>query len=82
MGQVLIRNLDDAVVVSLKAKAKAAGLSLEQYLRDILTSEVKPTQSQLMTKAAEIRKTTKRPIRPPEDIIREDRDTNHGKLFL
>lgn len=38
MGQVLIRNLDDEVIQSLRYKAKANGRSLEQELREILTS--------------------------------------------
>ena len=37
MGQILIRNLDDDVIGSLKTKAELAGQSLEQSLRDLLT---------------------------------------------
>ena len=37
MGQVLIRNLDDEVISSLRYKAKVNGRSLEQELREILT---------------------------------------------
>jgi len=38
MGQVLVRNLDDRVIESLKTKAELKGRSLEQELRDILTN--------------------------------------------
>jgi antitoxin FitA len=38
MGQVLIRNLDDEVITSLRYKAKVNGHSLEQELREILTN--------------------------------------------
>lgn len=38
MGQVLIRNLDDEVISSLRYKAKVNGHSLEQELREILTN--------------------------------------------
>jgi antitoxin FitA len=38
MGQVLVRNLDDGVIESLKTKAELKGRSLEQELRDVLTS--------------------------------------------
>ena len=38
MGQVLIRNLDDEVISSLRYKAKVNGRSLEQELREILTN--------------------------------------------
>jgi plasmid stability protein len=37
MGQVLVRNLDDRVIESLRTKAELKGCSLEQELRDVLT---------------------------------------------
>jgi antitoxin FitA len=37
MGQVLVRNLDNRVIESLKTKAELKGRSLEQELRDVLT---------------------------------------------
>lgn len=37
MGQVLVRNLDDRVIESLRTKAELKGHSLEQQLREILT---------------------------------------------
>ena len=38
MGQILVRNLDDRVIDSLKTKAELKGRSLEQELRDVLTN--------------------------------------------
>jgi len=38
MGQVLVRNLDDRVIESLKTKAELKGCSLERELRDVLTN--------------------------------------------
>ena len=38
MGRVLVRNLDDRVIESLKTKAELKGHSLEQELRDVLTN--------------------------------------------
>jgi plasmid stability protein len=38
MGQVLVRNLEDRVIESLKTKAELKGRSLEQELRDVLTN--------------------------------------------
>ena len=38
MGQVLVRNLDDRVIESLKTKAELKGHSLEQELRNVLTN--------------------------------------------
>jgi plasmid stability protein len=37
VGQVLIRNVDDAVIAALRARAVARGLSLEAELRDVLS---------------------------------------------
>ena len=37
MGQVLIRNLDDEVIARLKQRAALGGLSLEQFLRQLLS---------------------------------------------
>lgn len=37
MAQVLVRNLDDHVVASLKLRAELKGKSLEQELRDLIT---------------------------------------------
>ncbi len=38
MGQVLVRNLDDEVIASLKTKAEIKGHSLEQELRDVINA--------------------------------------------
>jgi antitoxin FitA len=38
MGQVLVRNLDDAVIERLKQKAAARGTSLEQVMREALAA--------------------------------------------
>ena len=39
MAQVLIRNLDENVVARLKDRAAEKHLSLEQFLRDLLTEQ-------------------------------------------
>ena len=46
MGQVLVRNLDDQVIESLKTKAELKGRSLEQELRDVLTNAAPLTPSE------------------------------------
>jgi antitoxin FitA len=38
MGQMLVRNLDDAVIEKLKRKALERGTSLEQVAREALTA--------------------------------------------
>ena len=41
MAQVIVRNLEDDVVTTLKRKAELHGCSLEQELRDILSAAAK-----------------------------------------
>ena len=76
MGQVIVRNLDDAVIASLKRRAKRRNQSLEQELRDILTNAARRTPAEKLALVDGIRSTTG-PGRHPlaEDLIREDRDS-------
>lgn len=74
MAQVLIRNLDDDVVAWLKREADKAGTSVEQYLRDMLTSQRRANVDEALRVAREIRARSKPAHRPSEDLIREDRD--------
>ena len=46
MGQVLIRNLDDAVIRAIKLKAELKGHSLEQELRDIIGRAADPATTE------------------------------------
>ena len=46
MGQVLVRNLDDRVIESLRIKAELKGCSLEQELRDVLTNDAPLTREE------------------------------------
>ena len=80
MGQVLVRNLDDAVIEQHRARAKAHGISLEQELRDVLSREAKPSREELLGELDRIRAANRPP--PPgtrwptaEEMIREDRDS-------
>jgi plasmid stability protein len=75
LGQVLIRGVDDSVILSLKERAVKHGRSLEAELRQVLTEAARPSRAQLIKELAEIRAMT-----PPgprilaEDIVRESRD--------
>ena len=62
MGQVLVRNLDDRVIESLKTKAELKGRSLEQELRDVLTNAAPLTPGE---KIALFRKLRAAPPPPP-----------------
>jgi antitoxin FitA len=77
MGQVIIRNLDDGVLDSLRAQAAAHGMSLEQELRDVLTAAVRRSGA-LAEDLARIRALTPRSDnRPPilaEELVRQGRD--------
>jgi len=76
MAQVIVRNLDDHVVESLKRIAKARGHSLEQELRNILIEAAKPTHADLLAEARRVRGMTPRPIEVDiEAIVREGRDS-------
>jgi plasmid stability protein len=55
MGQVLIRNLDDHVIDKWKAKAELKGHSLEQELRELLTSAAPLTAEEKIARLRAIR---------------------------
>jgi antitoxin FitA len=75
MAQVLIRQLDDQVVATLRARACARGVSLEQSLRDLLTAAAQESES-LREDLARLRATTPAAGRSLDvaALIREDRD--------
>ena len=81
MASVTIRNLDDEVVARLKDRAKANKRSLEAELREILTrSAGAMTRKEFIAFAKRIRDMT--PDVPQTDstlLIREDRDSDHGR---
>ena len=63
MGQVIVRNLDDAVIETHRRRAKARGVSLEQELRDVLGRAAKPSREELLEEMRQIRAMT--PPLPP-----------------
>lgn len=79
MTEIVIRNLDEAVLERLKVRARQAGTSLDQCLRDILSNAVRPTREELLAEMKAVQSMT--PAPPPdarwptaEAMIREDRD--------
>jgi plasmid stability protein len=77
MGQLLVRNLAEAVIRRLKARARARGVSLEQELREILTAAAKPSREEALSEMERV--SAMSPALPPdaprsEAMIREDRD--------
>jgi len=80
MGQVLIRNLDDAVIEAYREAAKRNQRSLEAELRERLTT-FRPRKSEEIAsgkeRLAKIRAMTPPvPQTPAEALIREMRDSN------
>ena len=75
MAQVLVRNLDEATVASLKAQAASKGHSLEQELREVLSAAATPSRQEVRQLAAALRRRTRKPVSVDlEELIREDRD--------
>ncbi len=75
MGQLLVRNLDDAVIQALKSRASARGLSLEAELRDLLTRAAGHPRAELADELAAVRaKTPRTRRRLAEDLVRESWD--------
>jgi antitoxin FitA len=50
VAQVLVRQMDEAVVESLKRKAAARGTSLEGLAREVLTRAAKETREELVAR--------------------------------
>lgn len=77
MGQVIVRNLDDQVVATLKRKAELHGCSLEQELRNILSAAATLTKEERFAIAKRISEMTPANVKQTDStlLIREDRDT-------
>jgi plasmid stability protein len=77
MANVTIRNLDDAVVATLKAQAKAHNRSLEAELRELLTRAAAQRERMAAFRAEAKRIRAMTPDVPQTDsaeLLREDRD--------
>ncbi len=75
MAQILVRNIDDAVVERLKARARTNDRSLEAEVRQILEQSAKFDMSRARQIVMERRKKLQgRKFTDSVDLIREDRD--------
>jgi plasmid stability protein len=75
MGQVIVRNLDDATIAALKARAAMRGNSLEQELRGILAQAARPGPKERLALADGIRAMTPRKRQSNSTaLVREDRE--------
>lgn len=72
MGQILVRNISDWALDSLKARAKQKGTSLEQEVRSIIEAAAEWTPEEKVAAAREVQAMTKAPVRSLTlDEIRE-----------
>lgn len=74
MGQVLVRELDDAVIARLKAMAKRENISLEQKFRDMAVREANTAEERFQRVARRLREQTRGTNFDTTAMIREDRD--------
>lgn len=74
MGQVLIRNLDDEVIASLKLRAELKGKSLEQELRDVISAAAPLTPDEKVTVSRRLREQFAREEFDVKAAIRWGRD--------
>jgi plasmid stability protein len=80
MAQMLVRNIDDALSERFKTRAKSEGKSAEQALRDLIAGYAVPSKEQILQSLDQIRATTfGKPVLDPVAMIREDRDSDHGR---
>jgi antitoxin FitA len=75
MGDILVRNVDDAAIARLKRKAKAAGKSLNAIAREALVAAAKPGKEEIWAEADRIRAKIGKVTGDSTQIIREDRDS-------
>lgn len=79
MGQVTVRNLDDAVVEALRRRARESGKSMDQFLREGITAMAAPDRREWLEELDRVRAMAppgagNGAYPPAEDLIREDRD--------
>ena len=74
MGQILIRNVDDAVLDALRGRARDRGSSVEEEARQALAASVGLTRSEALRRIEEIQAKIG-PLPGPSslELLREDR---------
>ncbi len=74
MAQVLVREIDDGIVLRLKAMAKAENISLEQKFRNLAAREVQLAEERFEELSRRSREQTRGSSLDSTALIREDRD--------
>jgi antitoxin FitA len=75
MAQIVIRNIDDAVVDALRRRAAACGISMEEQARRALTSAVGLDREGAVHRLTEVRRRIGR-VRGPSIVADLRRDRN------
>ncbi len=73
MGQLLIRNVDDADIAELKAQAERDNISLEQRLRNLVAEAARKEHDAFWTLAAQMRAATRDANIDVDAVLRESR---------
>lgn len=73
MGQLLIRQVDDADILALKAQAERANISLEQRLRNLVSEAVGRERDAFWELARISREMTGGQTMDVESVLRESR---------
>ena len=76
MGQILVRNVDDAVLERLRKRAEHERTSLEQTVRNILAEAARPSRTEIVEDARLIRERIGRVTDDSTEIIRMHRDND------
>jgi len=74
MGQLLIRNVDDADIAELKAQAEHDNVSLEQKLRDVVAEAARRNEARFLELSRRSRDQTRGSSLDSTAMIRADRD--------
>lgn len=84
MPDLLVRDVDPAMIERLKAQARRNGRSMQAEARAILEENVQVSMAEWLARAAELRKDDP-PWQPGDptsaDLIREDREGRDARLF-
>ena len=75
MGQILIRNLDDAALERLRIRANELSVPLERLIRDAIHDLARPTHTQLWEEADRLREAIGHVSGDSTELIRRDRDS-------
>lgn len=78
MGQLLVRGLDDTLIATLRQRAARHGRSVEAEHRAILERALAPEMELFAAAAARLRARTPPQTSDSADIVRQDRDRDHG----